>query len=69
MPHRVQHLALQIAGLLAVIALVVAGADLLRHSRSGPTWKQRLVSAGLLLLTGLGLGALVEGRAAAAHPR
>jgi len=58
MPHRAYHLVLGIAGLLFVAALLLAGANLLRHSRSGSGWKQRLVSAGLLLLGALGFGSL-----------
>jgi len=58
MPHRAYHLLLGVAGLFAVAALLIAGADLLRHSRSGPGWKRRLVSAGMLLLGALGFGSL-----------
>ena len=58
MPHRAYHLVLGLAGLLAVAVLLLAGADLLRQSRSGPGWKRRLVSAGLLLLGALGFGSL-----------
>jgi hypothetical protein len=64
MPHRAYHLILGIAGLFAVAALLLAGANLLRHSRSGASWKQRLVSAGMMLLGALGFGSLVTGPAA-----
>jgi hypothetical protein len=56
MPHRAYHLALGIVGLLAVFALFLAGANLLRHCRTGSAWKQRLISAGLMLLGALGFG-------------
>lgn len=61
MPHRAYHIIVGIAGLFFVAALLLAGANLLRHSRSGPGWKQRLVSAGLLLLGALGFGSLGAG--------
>jgi len=61
MPHRAYHLILGIAGLFAVGVLLLAGANLLRHSRRGASWKQRLVSAGLLLLGALGFSSLVTG--------
>jgi hypothetical protein len=63
MPHRAYHLIVGIAGLFAVAALLLAGANLLRHS-TGASWKQRLVSAGLMLLGALGFGSLVTGPAA-----
>ena len=61
MPHRAYHLIFGIAGLFAVAALLLAGANVLRHSRSGASWKQQLVSAGLMLLGALGFGSLVTG--------
>ncbi len=56
MPHRTYHLVLGLLGLLAVVALLLARADLARQRTTGPRWKRRLVSAGLVLLGVLGLG-------------
>jgi len=49
-------LLLGIVGLAVVAALVLAGANIRRHTHMGRPWKQRLVSAGLLLLGSIGAG-------------
>ncbi len=54
MPHRTLNVMLGVLGILAIAALVVAGANLRRHSQTGPRWKRKLVAAGLVLLTILG---------------
>ncbi|MFH2010862.1 MAG: hypothetical protein ABI333_29955 [bacterium] len=56
MPHRAYHLALGVLGLLAVLALVLVKADPDRHAQTGPRWKQRLLTAGLVLLAAFGIG-------------
>jgi hypothetical protein len=50
------NLCLLAAGLVAVAALVMMGIDLHRAAVTGPHWKRRLVTAGLVLLAALGLG-------------
>jgi len=48
-------LALGALGLLLLAWLVVRRRDLIQASRRGPRWRQRLVTAGLLLLATLGV--------------
>ncbi len=55
MPYRASSIALGLLGLVAIVALIVVGADLVRHARQGAAWKKRLVGAGLMLLASLGL--------------
>jgi len=58
MPHRIAGFAWVALGLLGVIvlgALIVMGADTDRAARTGPRWKRRLITAGLVLLAALGV--------------
>ncbi len=55
MPYRASNLVIGLLGLFAILALLLVGADLLRHARQGAGWKQRLVGAGLMLLASVGL--------------
>jgi hypothetical protein len=61
MPYRAYHLVLGIAGLLAVVLLVILRANVDRQARTGPRWKQRLVAAGLMVLAAFGLGPACKG--------
>jgi hypothetical protein len=54
MPQRAVNLVLALAGVAAVVLIVVLGLDLARAANRGPRWKRRLVGAGILLLTSLG---------------
>ena len=55
MPQRATNLMFMVGGLLAVVGLALLGANLGLAARSGPKWKRRLVTAGLLVLSCLGL--------------
>ena len=59
MPYRAYHLLLGLAGVAAILVLLVLRADPDHHVDQGPRWKRRLVSAGLLLLASMGLGPAV----------
>ncbi len=61
MPYRAYHLILGIAGLLAVVLLVILRANVDQQARTGPRWKQRLLAAGLMLLAAFGLGPACKG--------
>jgi hypothetical protein len=55
MPYRTLSIFIAIFGTVIVIALILLGRDLRRAARTGPTWKRRLVTAGLVLLGALGI--------------
>ena len=50
MPQRALNLVLALAGVVAVLGVIVIGFDLHRVSTSGPRWRRRLLAAGLALL-------------------
>jgi len=49
-----------LVGLTLIAAMAIWGADIRRAARSGPMWKRKLVAAGLLLLTMMGVGSCVD---------
>lgn len=55
MPYRTLSIFFAIFGTVLVIALIILGRDLHRAARSGPNWKRKLVTAGLVLLGALGM--------------
>jgi len=55
MPQRAVNLVLALAGVAAVVLIVVLGVNLARASRRGPKWKRRLLSAGIGLMAALGV--------------
>jgi hypothetical protein len=54
MPQRAIGLFGAIFGLVAVVGLAIVGIDAARSAKSGPVWKRRLLTAGLVLMTALG---------------
>ena len=60
MPQRAIDVLLAIAGLVTVAGLVLVGVDLRRAAGTGPRWKRRLISAGLVLLAALGMASCEE---------
>lgn len=56
MSYRMLSIFLVIFGSVLVIALIILGRDLHRAARTGPTWKRKLVAAGLVLLGAFGIG-------------
>jgi len=61
MPYRAYHLVLGIAGVAAVLLLVILRANVDRQAHTGPRWKQRLLAAGIMLLAAFGLGPACKG--------
>lgn len=61
MPYRAYHLVLGIAGVVAVVLLVILRANVDHQARTGPRWKQRLLAAGIMLLAAFGLGPACKG--------
>lgn len=61
MPYRAYHLVLGLAGVAAVVLLVILRANVDRQARTGPRWKQRLLAAGIMLLAAFGLGPACKG--------
>lgn len=57
MLDRTTGLLLAAAGALLVALLLVAGVDIQRAAKSGPRWRRRLVAAGIMLLSALGVTA------------
>ena len=55
MPYRPFSLFLILSGSVFVLALILLGRDLHEAIRTGPTWKRKLVTAGLVLLATLGI--------------
>jgi hypothetical protein len=55
MPQRVTGICTAVAGLCFVMFLVLLRFDLQRAAKTGPRWKRNLVTAGLVVLTTLGL--------------
>jgi hypothetical protein len=62
MPQRAMHLAMALAGVMAVAGLLAAGIDPERASGRGPRWR-RLIAAGIALLVAIGIWTVVSGRA------
>lgn len=54
MPQRAMSLAWGIAGLIAVIGVVLVGVNASRAASRGPAWRRRLLGAGLVLMAALG---------------
>jgi hypothetical protein len=62
-PHRTVNVvltAMGLAGLLLIAALAIWGSDIRRASRSGPMWKRKLLTAGLLLLAMMGVNSCAD---------
>lgn len=55
MPQRMSGLFLALAGVVAVVGLVLVGVNVRQSAATGPLWKRRLVTAGLFLLAAVGL--------------
>ena len=55
MPYRTVGVAWILAGTCAVVLLLILGRDVWSAAATGPRWKRRLLTAGLLLLAGIGL--------------
>ena len=55
MSERALNVALVALGFAAAVLLALFGIDLVRAARTGPKWKRRLLSAGLVLMASLGL--------------
>jgi len=54
MPYRTIGILSGLAGLALILFLLLLRRDLERHAISGPRWKRRLVTAGLVVLAALG---------------
>ncbi len=61
MPYRAYHLVLGIAGVAAVVLLVILRTNVDHQARTGPRWKQRLLVAGIMLLAAFGMGPACKG--------
>ncbi len=68
MPYRAANIVLAALGCVAVIALLLLGADALRAAESGPRWKRRLLGAGLVLLAAMGLSSCSRADAPGTQP-
>jgi hypothetical protein len=57
-PYRAAGILMALAGLVAVVGLVIVGIDVYAAKERGPRWQRRLLGAGLAVLGALGLYAL-----------
>lgn len=58
MPFRAYNLLFGLIGAVLVVLLLLSRANLLSQGRTGPTWKRRLISAGLMVLGALGFSSI-----------
>jgi hypothetical protein len=56
MPYRAAGILMALAGLVAVVGLIIVGIDVYTAKERGPCWKRRLLGAGLAVLGIFGIG-------------
>jgi hypothetical protein len=68
MPQRAIGFFWAIFGLAAVVGLAIVGIDAARSAKSGPAWKRRLLTAGVMLMTALGFSACSKAEPSSPNP-